>query len=150
MVTITDIQQFLEPKKMAVAGASRNPKKFGGMVFRELLKKGYDVYPINPETREIEGVKCYASVHDLPEEVKHLLIVTPPKNTDEILRSAIDHGLTQIWVQQRSDTPETIRIAGEHPVKLITGKCIFMFAQPVTGFHKFHRFVRGFFGRLPG
>ena len=37
------IDKFFEPKRLAMAGASRNPKKFGYGVFKELQKKGYEV-----------------------------------------------------------------------------------------------------------
>jgi uncharacterized protein len=149
MVSKKDIENFLEPKKLAIAGVSRNPKKFGYSVYHELKKSGYTVYPINPNTDEIEGEKCYAAVSDLPGDVKHLLIVTPKKDTDTVLREAINKGITRIWVQQMSETAETIRIAEEFHVEMITNKCIFMFAEPVAGFHKFHKTLVRIFGRLP-
>jgi hypothetical protein len=61
MVSKKNIQDFLEPKKLAIAGVSRNPKKFGHAVFRELKKSGYSVYPINPNTDTLDGEKCYAA-----------------------------------------------------------------------------------------
>ncbi len=149
MVSKKDIQTFLEPRKLAIAGVSRNPKKFGYMVFHELKKNGYSVFPINPNTTEIEGDTCYGTVSDLPGDVKHLLILTPRKQTDAVLREAINKGITRIWVQQMSETKETIRIAEEFQVELITNKCIFMFAEPVSGMHKFHRTLVRIFGRLP-
>jgi uncharacterized protein len=149
MVTKNDIEQFLEPKRLAIAGVSRNPKKFGHAVFQGLKKSGYTVFPVNPHSGELDGEKCYATVGDLPGDVKHLLIVTPKKDTDGVLREAIHKGMTRIWVQQMSETPDTARIAAESNVKLISNKCIFMFAEPVTGMHKFHRTVMGIFGRLP-
>jgi predicted CoA-binding protein len=149
MVTKMDIERFLEPRRLAIAGVSRNPKKFGHAVFQGLKKNGYTVYPINPNTAELQGEKCYAAVGDLPGDVKHLLIVTPKKDTDAVLREAIKKGITNVWVQQMSETAETARIAGESNVELISKKCIFMFANPVEGIHKFHRTVVGFFGRLP-
>jgi uncharacterized protein len=149
MVTKMDIERFLEPKRLAIAGVSRNPKKFGHAVFQGLKKSGYTVYPINPHSTELDGEKCYAAVEDLPGDVKHLLIVTPKKETDAVLREAIKKGITSIWVQQKSQTTETARIAGESNVDLISDKCIFMFANPVQGVHKFHKTVVGFFGRLP-
>jgi uncharacterized protein len=149
MVTKMDIERFLEPKKLAIAGVSRNPKKFGHAVFLGLKKSGYTVYPINPHSTELDGEKCYAAVGDLPDDVKHLLIVTPKKDTDAVLREAIQKGITRIWVQQMSETTETARIASESHVELISKKCIFMFADPVTGVHKFHRAITRIFGRLP-
>jgi len=46
MTTLNEIQQFLAPKKIAIAGVSRNPKKFGGSVFRELnATNPFLIYP---------------------------------------------------------------------------------------------------------
>ena len=149
MVTKQQIEAFLAPKSFAIAGVSRNPKKFGGSVYAEMKKKGYTVYPINPHAETIGGDPCYASVSALPGEVKHLLVVTPKADTDKVIREAIDKGITRIWVQQMSETPDTLRLAEGNRVDLITGKCIFMFTDP-RGIHKFHRMVMGLFGRLPG
>jgi len=149
MVTKKQIENFLEPRKLAIAGVSRNPKKFGYMVYRDLKKNGYDIYPVNPLTPEIDGVKCYPTVSDLPADVKHLLVLTPKKKTDAVLREAINKGIKNIWVQQMSETAETIKIAEEYQVELIYKKCIFMFAEPVSGLHKFHRTIMKIFGRLP-
>jgi predicted CoA-binding protein len=148
-VTKKDIEKFFEPGKLAVAGVSRNPKKFGYGVFKELLNKGYKVIPVNPKADEIEGVKCYHSISEIPGEMKSLLIVTPREQTDGILREAINKGFSNIWVQQMSETEDTIKIAEEYQVDIIHRKCIYMFAEPVAGIHKFHRTIVKIFGRLP-
>jgi len=61
------IEQFLAPKKIAIAGVSANTKKFGYAVFNELRQKGFEICPINPTRDEIEDVKCYHSVLDIPD-----------------------------------------------------------------------------------
>jgi uncharacterized protein len=149
MVTKADIGNFLQPRRFAIAGVSRNPKKFGRMVYDELKKGGYTLFPINPNIQEIEGAKCYARVSDLPGDVKHLFIATARKDTDGVLREAIQKGITHVWVQQMSETPATLQIAAESNIQLISKKCIFMFADPVKGIHKFHKCLMGWFGRLP-
>jgi predicted CoA-binding protein len=149
MNTRKDIEKFLEPKKIAIAGVSRDPKKFGHLVYSELKKKGYTLYPVNPLASDIGGDKCYSSVADLPADVKHLLVITPKKETDTILREAIKRGMSNFWVQQTSETKDTKRIAEELKVELIYKKCIFMFVEPVTSIHKFHRTLAKWFGRLP-
>ena len=149
MITKKDIEKFLEPKKLAIAGVSRNPKKFGHQVYDELKKRGYEVYPVNPQTSEMAGEKCYRSVSELPAGVDRLLIVTPKNETDAILREAIKKGITRVWFQQMSETKDTARIAEENHVDLISKKCIFMFADPVASIHKFHRTIMKWFGRLP-
>ncbi len=66
-VTKAQINQFLASKEIAVAGVSRNEKKFGRIVFEELKKKGYNVVPVNPNIDQVDETKCYSSVDDLPQ-----------------------------------------------------------------------------------
>jgi hypothetical protein len=143
------INKFFEGKQIAVAGVSRNPKKFGHVVFKELTDKGYRMVPVNPNASEINGVTCYNSVEKLPEDIESLLIMTPKAKTDDILRAALKRGIKNVWVQQMSDTQETLKIAGEYQQEIIFGKCIFMFTKPVAGIHKFHRTLVKLFGGLP-
>jgi predicted CoA-binding protein len=49
MVTKKIIEEFLGPRKLAIAGVSGNSKKFGYLVFRDLKANGYEVYPVNPK-----------------------------------------------------------------------------------------------------
>jgi len=149
MTTLTEIQQFLSPKKMAIAGVSRNPKKFGATVFKELKEKGFELYPVNPNADEIQGVKCYKSVAELPGDVKHLFIVTPKKSTETAAEDAITKGMEMIWIQQQSDTPEAVEVIKAAGIPLIHKKCILMFADPVKGPHKFHRFLVKIVGMYP-
>ncbi|QQS49963.1 MAG: CoA-binding protein [Bacteroidota bacterium] len=144
------IDDFFAGKHIAIAGVSRNPKKFGHEVFKELLKNGYDILPINPNAEKINGHHCYASVETLPADVDSLLIVTPKFETDQVLRSALNKGIKNIWVQQMSHTDSTLKIAEEFEKEIIHNKCIFMFAEPVKGAHKIHRVIMKLFGQLPG
>ena len=143
------IDDFFKEKQIAIAGVSRNPKKFGSEIFRTLTDKGYKVLPINPHAEEIEGVKCYANITSLPDQIESLLIVTPKHQTDDLLRQGINKGIKNIWVQQMSNTDETLKIAEEYDKEIIFGKCVFMFAEPTAGVHKFHRTLVKIFGALP-
>jgi hypothetical protein len=149
MVTLKDIQEFLEPKKLAIAGASRNPKKFGGTVLTEMAMRGYELFPVHPDAAEIQGVTCYKSVADLPEGVDRLYIVTRKNATAALVREAAAKGIRNLWIQQSSDTPEALEVAGSNGIRVIHGKCIFMFLDPVSGPHAFHRWVSRLFGSYP-
>jgi len=143
------INQFLEPKKLALAGVSRDPKKFGNMVYKELKDRGFEVYPINPNIDQINGDKCFKAVNDLPAEVRHLLVITPKIQTLDTVREAVAKGIENFWIQQYSETKEALDFLKDKPVKLVTRECIFMWLEPVKGIHKFHRTVRKLFGLLP-
>lgn len=149
MVTLNEIQNFLALRKMAVAGASRNPKKFGGAIFKELKDKGFDLYPINPNAEEIQGIKCYKSVDELPPGVEHLFIVTSKEETESVARAAVNKGIKMVWIQQQSDSPEAVKAIEEAGIPLIYKKCMMMFADPVKSVHGFHRFFVKTFGGYP-
>ena len=149
MATLTEIKSFFSGKSMAIAGASRSPKKFGGMVLTELKKRGFDLYPVNPNTSEISGLKCYNSVMELPGNVENLYIVTPKAQTSAIVSQAVERGIKKIWIQQKSETKEAIQMAEKNNISVISNKCIFMFAEPVESVHKFHRFCVRLVGSYP-
>lgn len=149
MTTLDEINRFLEPRKMAVAGASRNPKKFGGVVFKELMERGFELYPVNPNADDIMGKKCYKGVDELPDDVHHLFIITPKYDTELVANAAVKKGIKRIWIQQDSDTPEAIEVIEKAQIPLIYKKCMLMFAEPVKGAHRFHRFLMKTFGGYP-
>ncbi|MCK9421403.1 MAG: CoA-binding protein [Bacteroidales bacterium] len=148
-VTKKSIDAFLAPRKLAIAGVSRDPKKFGFSVFKELKEKGFEVIPINPEADNIDGTPCLRHVSELPDDVSSLLIITPRSQTPGIVTEALERKLKNIWIQQMSETPETLILAKTSGVNLIYKQCILMYTDPVKGIHKFHRNIKRFFGRLP-
>jgi predicted CoA-binding protein len=149
MATLAQIESFLAPKKLAVVGASRNPKKFGRAVYDDLKGKGFAVYAVNPNAENLDGDPCYPDVTSLPSEVDRVFIVTPPEKTAENVKQALDKGIRNIWIQQRSDTGEALELLKDTSVNLIHNQCIFMYAAPVKGVHKFHRFINKVFGKSP-
>ena len=66
----------LDPKSIAIIGASENPNKIGGRPILYMKRHGFKgaIYPINPNRAEIQGLKSYPSLASLP-EVPELAIV---------------------------------------------------------------------------
>jgi predicted CoA-binding protein len=142
----TTINEFLTCKKIAIAGVSGDPKKFGNILFCNLRDKGYDVYPINPNAHSVDGCFCYSSVQDLPAEINDLLIATSVNDTDKVVKEAIEKGIKNIWIQNGSETESAIKLAKESNVNLVSKACILMYADP-KGFHKFHQVMAKWFGK---
>lgn len=142
------INEFLASKELAIAGVSRDKKKFGYIVFNELRKRDFSIFPVNPNTKEIDGMPCYNSISELPANASHLYIVTPKSSTEAIVKEAVSKGIRNIWIHQKSDTPEVLSLARDSGINLIHGECIIMYIKPVAGFHKFHRFLKNLFGGL--
>ena len=144
-----EIRAFLASKTLAVVGASRDRKKFGNAVFRELSAKGYRVYPVNPAAVTIEGERSYPMLSALPEPVDGIVVVVPPSQTDQVVRQAWEAGIRRIWMQNGAESDSAIRFCEEHGMSVVHHECIMMFAEPARFFHRTHRWVRGLAGRLP-
>ncbi len=76
------VEDVLNPKSVAVVGASSNPIKVGYSVVKSLKAGSARVYPVNPKVTEIDGVKCYPSLKSLPETPDLVIIALP---SDKVL-----------------------------------------------------------------
>jgi len=74
-----DLKTLFHPRSVALIGVSTEPTKLSGRPFRFFREFGYagSVYPVNPKYQEINGVRCYASLAEIPGEVD-LAVVTLP------------------------------------------------------------------------
>ncbi len=90
---------MLEKKVWAVVGANDNPEKFGYRIFKKLKSRGYRVYPVNPNYKEIEGDKCYKDLASLPEKPEVIDMVVNPRHGKGIVEEAAQLGIQNIWLQ---------------------------------------------------
>jgi predicted CoA-binding protein len=149
MTTKAVVDDFVAQKTLAVVGVSRDPKKFGNAAYRELKAKGYRVFPINRNIDSIEGDRCYANLIALPEKVEGVLIVVPPRETEQVVHEVDAAGIKRVWMQQGSESDTAVRFCQEHGISEVHGECIMMFAQPVQSVHRWHRGAWRLFGKLP-
>ena len=68
----------MTPKTVAVVGASADRSKFSNKSVRAHLQQGWEVYPVNPKGGEIEGLKVYSSVEDVPVKLDRVTLYLPP------------------------------------------------------------------------
>ena len=142
------IQDFITGKRMAVVGVSRKGDKFGNVAFVELAARGYRVFAVHPEAREIGGAACYPNLAALRGQVDGVLVVVPPRPAVAVLREAAAAGVKNVWLQAGAESPEGLALARELGLSLVAGKCVLMYAPPVRGFHAWHRAFAKLLGRL--
>lgn len=147
-MTKEKIDQFFSSKKYAVVGVSEDKRKFGGSLYKEFVKAGFDTTPVNPKLTEFQGKKCYPSVNDLPEDIDAVVVSTKPKHTINVVKDAENKGIKQIWLQQGSEDEEIIEYVANKDLNVIYKKCAIMFANP-KGLHGFHAFLVKLFGKYP-
>ncbi|MBK9291075.1 MAG: CoA-binding protein [Bacteroidetes bacterium] len=142
---LAQIKEFQRYRNTAIVGISRDPKKFGYQLAEMLLAQGYHLRPIHPDAEEILGLKCFRSVSELPPDTDSMIIVTPKEATATYLSEALAAGIRQIWIQQFSDSPESVGIAAQSEANVIFGRCLFMYSNP-KGIHRFHARLAKLFG----
>ncbi len=143
------VSDFLSHRDLALVGISRNGKKFGNAIFKDLSAKGYHVYPVHPQVREIDGQTCWPSLLDLPARVDGVVVVVPPAETEKVVRDAAKAGIPRVWMQQGSESDAAIRFCRENGITVVSDACILMFAEPTVFFHRVHRWFWRLFGKSP-
>jgi len=118
------VKEFLSKNIFAVVGVSRNPKKYGYKVYKDLKEAGYKVYPINPQAKKILGEKCYPSLRELPELPEVVNFVVQPEVTKKVLQECQKLGIKRVWLQPGSESKEAIKFCQEKNIKVIYGACI--------------------------
>jgi uncharacterized protein len=95
-------------KVVAVVGASSNRGKFGNRAVRAFRQQGYTVVPINPHEREIEGLKAYASVLDVPGPVDMASLYVPPAIGVQIIEEIARKGIAEVWLNPGAESDALI------------------------------------------
>jgi predicted CoA-binding protein len=120
------IKEFMAQKRFAVIGATDNPEKYGNRIFKNLTKRGYEVYPVNPKLKEIEGAKCYPTLADIPVRVDVVDFVVPPPVTEATLKECKKLGLDNIWLQPGSESDAAIAFCRDNNLKVVYGTCVML------------------------
>ena len=119
------IKAFLKEKTIfAVVGASRDPRKYGYQVYKDLKNAGYEVYPVNPNAREILGDKCYPSLESLPVKPDVVDLVVPPKITEAVVKTCKKLGIKKVWMQPGSESEMAINFCRKNGMDVIHGVCV--------------------------
>ncbi|MBP1700985.1 MAG: CoA-binding protein [Chloroflexi bacterium] len=142
------IQDFIESKRLALIGVSRDEKKFSRMAYKELKARGYQVYAVNPAVDQIDGEPCYPDLMPLREKIDGVLVAVSSGQVLQVLRQAAEIGVKNVWLQQQTESPEAISLGQQLGLNLVSGKCILMYAPPIRSYHAWHRGFMRVIGRL--
>jgi uncharacterized protein len=137
---------FLAKKRVAVTGVSRTPKTHGSNnVYRRLRERGYEVFAVNPNTREVEGDQSYPDLKSIPGGVEAVVIGTRPEFADETMRECAELGIKQVWMHRGPGAGSVSDTATEYGrqqgITVIDGGCPCMFGPTADFGHKVMRFV---------
>ena len=96
------------PKVVAVIGASSNRSKFGNRAVRAFRQQGYTVVPINPNETEVEGLKAYGSVLDVPGTIDMASFYLPPEIGLQVIDDVARKGIPEVWLNPGAESDALI------------------------------------------
>jgi len=149
--SLVDVQAFLAERRLALVGASTDPKDLSRALMKDLLARGYDVVPVNRRGGTIEGRPVARSLAELPAPVDGAIVMVPSSESAAVVADCVATGVPRVWLHRGAGrgatSPEASRLAREHGLLLIDGECPFMFLG--GGVHATHAAVRRLEGRFP-
>ncbi len=135
------IGRLLHPTSVAVVGASNDPGKLGNAVFHNLLRMNFDgpLYPVNPDARHVGGVRAYASVLDVPDDIDLVVIAVPAVSVAGVVDECAQRGVRGLVVISggfgergadderdagRAAQRELIDAARNHGIRVVGPNCL--------------------------
>ncbi len=129
------LEKMFYPASVAVIGASKEKGKVGRAVLDNLISGfGGRIYPINPKADEIEGLKCYKNVLDVPGEIDLAVIVIPSKMVPQSVRECgeksiknlviISAGFKEVGPEGARLENEVKEIAKQYDIRIVGPNCL--------------------------
>jgi len=90
----TDFKKIFEPSSIAVVGAGTKGFGFGRGILLSLIKIGYSgkLFPVNPKGGELNGLRIYEKIEDIPQEIDFAIIAVPASRVPEALEACRKKG----------------------------------------------------------
>ena len=101
------------PRIVAVIGASTDRSKFGNKAVRAFRNHGDEVVPINPSETEVEGLKAYRSVLDVPGPIDMATFYVSPKIGMRVIVEVAEKKIPEVWLNPGAESDDLIRLARE-------------------------------------
>ncbi|MEV5800109.1 CoA-binding protein [Streptomyces collinus] len=111
-------------RTIAVVGASAEPGKHAHEIPAYLLRKGFNVVPVNPHHREVLGRPCFASLLDVGEPVDVVDVFRPAPETPAVARQALQIGARALWLQLGIVSDEARDIAEAGGLRVVMNRCL--------------------------
>jgi predicted CoA-binding protein len=145
---------FLQHKRIAVTGVSRNAANHGSnVVYNRLKERGYEVFAVNPNTGTVEGDTAYHDLASIPGGVEAVVIGTRPAAAEQTMKECADLGIKEVWMHRAFGAGSVSDVATEygraHGITVLDGGCPCMFGPTADGGHKFLKGVCTLTGAVP-
>jgi predicted CoA-binding protein len=115
---------------VAVVGATDAPGKYGGIIYRDLKRKGYRVVGINPARDTVDGDRAFSSLDMLDEQPDIVNVVVPPSRTLAILDEVAALDDPVVWIQPGAADHAVRERVEELGIPALIDACIMVETRP--------------------
>ena len=99
---------------VAILGASANPAKYGNISIRAHLRLGYEVYPVHPHESQIEGLRVYSRLGEIPiQRIDRISVYLPPATLLPLLDQIASMDHQQLFLNPGTESAEVLQRAKE-------------------------------------
>jgi hypothetical protein len=122
-------------------------------LFRDLLKRGYKVVPVNPNAAEIENQRCFASVKEITPPPDWSLVMTGNSAMEAVARECLEAGVKRVWllrgIGDKDARKRAIALIRKQGGTVIDGLCPYLYLSGAGFPHSLHRGILKLFNKLP-
>jgi predicted CoA-binding protein len=128
---VTDVARILDDPTatIAVIGATDDPSKYGGIVYRQMKGMGYRVMAVNPGRGTVDGDPAYPDLAALPERPDIVNFVVPASTGARVADEALELGYTNLWFQPGAESPALTHRLMEAGASVLEDACIMVRAR---------------------
>lgn len=138
--TPPSVAAFLAGKRFAVAGVSRDSRQPANAIYRKLRDAGYEVVPVNPVAKEVEGARAYPDLRSIPGPIDGLMFASRPDVAAGLVAECAALGIRRVWFHRAfgegSVSKEAVAACEAAGIEPIVGGCPLMYCEPVDVFHR--------------
>ena len=98
-------------RRVAVIGASCDRAKFGNKAVRAYLESGFEVFPVNPNESEVEGLPAYATVEAIPSELDLVSVYVSPAIGIKLLPGIASKSPKELWLNPGAANADLLQAA---------------------------------------
>jgi len=133
---LANIERMLNPRAVAAIGASEEEGSVGESLMKNLLlgKDRRKIYPVNIKRSSVMGLKCYASIAEVPEHIDLAIIATPAKTVPALVEDCakagvegvviISAGFREVGPEGAKLEDEIKSIQGKHGIRVLGPNCV--------------------------
>jgi len=131
-----EMKEFFKPSSIAVIGASRDERKLGFGILKNIIDGGFGgkIYPVNPKADSILNLKCFKSVSSIPDSVDLAVIVIPSQFVCDVAEECgkkgvkgvivISAGFKEVGEEGRKREERLVEIVKKYGMRLVGPNCL--------------------------